>query len=117
MVEIVDRESAEAWAVDAPRKSRIAFAARAALRALPALHAESERDPHTSLRVLRAAITTVAGSASPYSEHLKLAAASAAKGLDVVSGSAELEIVADVFAIRSTSAAGRWESVGLPASL
>lgn len=57
MVEITDRESAKAWLEDKPREVQVAFAARCALRALPALSSKREILPF-----LRALLTSgVAG--------------------------------------------------------
>lgn len=84
MVEIVDRESAQKWLVEAPRKAQIAFATRSALRVLPALAFAPSALQSTALENFRAVLTCCVASVSPDSDHLRAAASEALGGIRAV---------------------------------
>ena len=81
MVEITDRESAEAWLATQPHEVQILMASRAALRVLP-LVLEDEPDPALILASMRAILTSRAAAVGPARDvkaRLESAAYSAAR--------------------------------------
>jgi len=81
VVEITDRESAEAWLATQPHEVQILMASRAALRVLP-LVLEDEPDPALILASMRAILTSRAAAVGPARDvkaRLESAAYSAAR--------------------------------------
>ncbi|MBL3594209.1 hypothetical protein JMM63_01200 [Rhodovulum sulfidophilum] len=86
---ITDRKSAEAWLKDQPHPVQVAFAARSALRALPAIaQANDATLREIALPVLRAILTSGVAGTCPTAELTRSADAAATSGTSVASPSA-----------------------------
>jgi hypothetical protein len=81
VVGIVDRESAQAWLVEAPRKAQITLAARSAVRALPAVTIEQAVVNDVILATFRATLTSCVAGIRPDGDGLRAAAAQAFNAL------------------------------------
>ena len=109
MVEITDRESAEAWLATQPHEVQILMASRAALRVLP-LVLEDEPDPALILASMRAILTSRAAAVGPARDvkaRLESAAYSAARSAPSAAFSAAFSASDSAFSALSATAAAR----------